>query len=157
MKIVGTRDFAQLAAAAAQAPRLRSNLNLHDDLSDPVQRVVIAVQPGTYVRPHRHADHVWEVFLVLQGRVAALEFDAEGVLRHRVELRADGDRVIQMTAGGWHSVVALEADTVVMEVKPGPYVAETDKTFAAWAPPEGAPDADAMVRWLEGAQVGDRR
>jgi cupin fold WbuC family metalloprotein len=34
-------------------PRQRQNYNFHD-LSEKVQRFVNVLQPGTYVRPHRH-------------------------------------------------------------------------------------------------------
>lgn len=33
-------------------------------------------------------------------------------------------------------LVSLECGTVLFEAKEGPYVATTDKEFAAWAPPE---------------------
>ena len=38
-------------------------------------------------------------------------------------------------------MVCLEPDTVILEVKKGPYDANTDKKFASWAPAEGDPDA----------------
>ena len=40
-------------------------------------------------------------------------------------------------------------DTVIFEVKPGPYDAATDKEFAPWAPPEGDPRAHAYLIQLE--------
>ena len=43
----------------------------------------------------------------------------------------------------------LEPDTVVFEVKPGPYQPTSDKDFAPWAPAEGGPDAPAYLADLE--------
>ncbi|MGD8861079.1 MAG: hypothetical protein PVI30_13820 [Myxococcales bacterium] len=37
--------------------------------------------------------------------------------------------------------MALEPDTLIYEVKPGPWSAATDKSFAPWAPAEGDPGA----------------
>ncbi|HTH17485.1 MAG TPA: WbuC family cupin fold metalloprotein [Magnetospirillum sp.] len=156
MKTVSAGQLADMGAAAAAAPRRRTHFNLHDDLSDPVQRIVIVLQPGTYVRPHRHAPHVWELFAVLQGALAVLVFDESGTVQQRIELRPGGDRMVQLDPGCRHALAVLEPDTVALELKPGPYVATTDKDFVAWAPAEGEPGAAEMVRWMERAQVGER-
>lgn len=154
MKVMDADMLAGMTAAATQAARRRSHATLHDHSDDPVQRVVIALQPGTYVRPHRHAAEVWELFAVLDGALAVLCFDADGRVCRRVELRPGGDRIVQLPPGVWHAIVALAADTLALEVKPGPYRATTDKDFAAWAPAEGEAGADAMVRWYESAGAG---
>ena len=52
---------------AQQSPRQRANCNLHPQLDDPIQRLAIAMEPGTYVRPHRHP-HTWELLYPLRGR-----------------------------------------------------------------------------------------
>ena len=44
-----------LRAEAAASPRRRKNFNLHASPDDPIQRLCNAFEPGTYVRPHRHA------------------------------------------------------------------------------------------------------
>ncbi|MCR6629378.1 MAG: WbuC family cupin fold metalloprotein [Magnetospirillum sp.] len=154
MKVIDGGKVAALKATAAAALRLRTHANLHDDLSDPVQRVVIALEPGTYVRPHRHNEGVWELFALLDGALAVLVFDVDGIVRERVELRPGGNRLVQLPPDTWHSLVALESGTLALEVKPGPYVPSTDKNFAAWAPAEGEAGAAGMVRWYEGAAVG---
>lgn len=156
MKIVDAQRLAQMSETARDVPRGRTHLNLHDTTDDPIQRVVIALEPGTYVRPHRHGDGVWELFVALDGACAVLIFDDQGVVTQRVDLAADGARLAQVPVGTWHSVVALEPGTIAFECKPGPYCQTTDKNFAAWAPQEGEPGAPAMVRWLENAAVGDR-
>ena len=40
---------------------------------------------------------------------------------------------IDFEGGTWHSFHALEKDTVLFEVKPGPYNPDADKEFAPWA------------------------
>ena len=75
--------FASVASAARAAPRLRRNHNLHAE-SDLVQRFLNVLQPGTYVRPHRHLRDLpgsgFECFLVLQGCIGLLLFDDDGML-----------------------------------------------------------------------------
>ena len=36
------------------SPRLRLNHNFHDDLADPINRMLNALEPGTYLQPHKH-------------------------------------------------------------------------------------------------------
>lgn len=156
MKLIAAGQVAAMKTAAAQAPRGRTHATLHDDLADPVQRVVIALQPGTYVRPHRHGDGVWELFCLLDGALAVLVLAEDGTVEQRAELRPGGNRIVQLPPGAWHTVVALAPDTVALETKPGPYRPPTANDFAAWAPAEGQPGAADMVRWLETAAEGER-
>ena len=59
------------------------------------------------------------------------------------------------TVRSWHSVAALSADTVLFELKPGPYSPIDDKDFAEWAPAEGEPGCDRLSAWFTTAQQGD--
>lgn len=156
MKIIDRSLLTSLAQVAAAAPRRRKNHNLHAELADPVQRLLNAVQPGSYVRPHRHAADRWELFVILQGAFAVLTFDDAGRVAARTELRAGGSVLgVEIPGGALHAVVALEADSVFFETKPGPYAAVSDKDFAAWAPEEGEPGAAELEAWYRGAQAGD--
>jgi cupin fold WbuC family metalloprotein len=146
-----------LAARATASPRRRMNHNLHPTLADPIQRLLNAFEPGTYVRPHRHPQPGrWELFLCLRGRVAVLTFAADGAVRERVVLEAGGPTLaVEIPPGVCHSLASLAPGTVLFELKPGPYVALADKDFAAWAPAEGEPACAAFARWLESAAPGD--
>lgn len=157
MKIVTRAELAALVGEARHAPRRRKNLNLHPTLSDPVQRLLNAFEPGSYVRPHRHANpDKWEFFTILQGRALVLAFDADGIVQERHELAPDAVPVIEIAAGTWHTLAALESGTLLLEVKPGPYIPAGPQDFAAWAPTEGSPEAVALERWFHAARVGDR-
>ena len=158
MKIVTTADLAALVVAAQNAPRQRKNLNLHPTLADPVQRLLNAFEPGTYVRPHRHgAPGKWEFFAILRGRARVLTFDDAGTVLERHELSPTGPvQLLEIAAGAWHTLVASEPGTVLLEVKPGPYTPAGPRDFAPWAPAEDSPAAVALERWLHAARVGDR-
>lgn len=157
MKRLTADTLAALRAEAVASPRRRKNFNLHASLDDPIQRLCNAFEPGTYVRPHRHGADVWELFLVLGGHAAVLIFDDEGRVTERTEIQAGGETpVIELPPGVWHSLVALAPNTVLFEVKPGPYRPTGDNNFAAWAPTEGAPEAVAFVEWMVHAAVGAR-
>lgn len=145
-----------LANTAANSVRRRANHNIHPGLDAPVQRFFNALEPDTYVRPHRHCTPPrWELFLVLRGHLALLTFDADGRVIGREELCAAGPVFgVEMPEDTWHALVALEP-TIIFELKEGPYHALSDKDFATWAPSEGAPACSVLVEWYRHAQPGD--
>lgn len=155
MKRLDTESLRALCTQAADSPRQRTHALWHADHGDAVQRLVMAMQPGTYVRPHRHADpDKWETLLALRGRVVLMTFDDGGVVTGRIELAPGaGSQVVELPAATWHTLVALERDSVLFEFKPGPYAPQE---FAAWAPAEGDAAAAATEVWLKSAAPGAR-
>lgn len=144
----------ELVQQARLSPRLRSNCNLHAELSDPVQRLAIAMEPGTFVRPHRHPQ-TWELLSALRGRFVVLLFDETGAVASRTVL-GEESRVIEFPANTWHAVLSLDSGGVIFEVKQGPYAPLAGGDFAPWC---GAVEGEAAARvnaWYARAQVGDR-
>ncbi len=157
IRMVGEEELRRLASVAREGERRRTNLNLHAAFSDPVQRFLNVLQPGTYVPPHYHlAPDLRELFALLEGRAAVLLFEKDGVVAERIELGRGGTRLVEVPAGRWHALVALAPDTILLEVKPGPYDPARDKVFAPWAPREGEKGAERMVGWMEKACRGER-
>ncbi len=154
MKKIDRLLIDELLVKSRESPRLRTHYNLHEVLSDPVQRLCVAFEPGSYIRPHIHDDK-WEIFVLLQGASTALVFDENGTITERVELSADaGARLIEFPPECFHSMVAKEPHTVMMEIKPGPYKKPPEEDFAPWAPQEGEDGAEAFERWMHSADVG---
>lgn len=148
--------LASLSRKANRLPRGRANLNMHPQLDDPVQRLFNAMEPGTYVRPHRHArPHGWELMMVVKGRFAILLFDGYGQVTERFDLGQNTIAAVEIPPFTWHAVVSLLPGTVMFEVKPGPYSPLSDKDFASWAPTEGDADCGLLVQWYASAQPGD--
>lgn len=136
-------------AAARKSPRKRIIQPLHRTSGDILQRMLNSLQPGTYIRPHRHAPDRAESLVVLAGAILYVTFDDDGIVMERIRLAAGSSQLGVDTAGGiYHSFAALEPDTVLFEVKPGPYHAETDKEFASWAPEENSNEAQAYLEAL---------
>ena len=146
--------FDAVAREALQRPRKRLNHNLHQS-SDLVQRFLNVLQPGTYVRPHRHVRETrgagFECFLVLQGSVGLLLFNEQGELLERERLDAGGPlRGIELADNQFHSLVALQANTVMFELKQGPYQPSADKNFLDMYPAEGTAQAvQQEKRWRD--------
>lgn len=143
-----TRELiAAKAAHARESARQRDIHIFHSGESDTLQRMLNALQPGTYVQPHRHiTPPKAESIVLLQGAIGFVPFLDDGSINRDHWLLMDkscGCIGIDYRAGIWHTFFALAEDTVLFEVKPGPYDAATDKEFAAWAPAEG--DAVALA------------
>lgn len=146
----------ELAVRARASPRRRQNLNLHPRLDDPIQRLLNAGEPGSYVQPHRHGAARWELFAVLRGRLDALFFADDGTITQRIALDAASGGVVEIPGGLWHSLVFVAPGSIVLEIKPGPYLPQSDKEFAAWAPREDEKDARSCADFLATAAVGAR-
>lgn len=135
-----------LCEAARMSPRGRAHLLLHSGHQDQVQRLLIAVEPSTYVRAHKHSEQ-WEMLVLLRGQVDILLLSDDAELRQRIALRA-ATPVIQIPMQQCHCAVSLEPGSVVMEIKPGPY---RPNEFMAWAPDEDSPAAGTFLAWARSA------
>ncbi len=154
--LVVTIDAALVRRKAADArdnPRRREIHVLHSGDEDPLQRMLNALQPGSFVTPHRHLmPPKAESLVLLQGSVGFVVFDDQGRPREdafTLLSRESGVLGIDCRPGVWHTFFALEEDTVVFEVKPGPYVAQRDKEFPSWAPREADDRARSYLAALE--------
>lgn len=141
--------FDTLAQQARSRSRLRQNYNLHD-LTEKVQRFINVLQPGTYVRPHRHLRGLgvngFEFFLVLQGELGLILLNKEGQTVHQERISAHGPtQGIELAEGTYHTLVALAPDTVVLELKEGPYDPSSDKEFLPAFPQEETAAARHLV------------
>jgi cupin fold WbuC family metalloprotein len=130
----------KLSQEALASPRLRKNMNYHEVLSDTLQRLLNAMEPGTYVQPHKHENpDKREVFVLLRGKVVVVTFNNNGSIQEYSILDPkNGKYGVEIPAGTWHTIIVLEPKSVVFETKDGPYSPIDDKNFATWAPAEGA-------------------
>ena len=101
--------------------RLRINLGLRNSAADSSQRMLNAIEPGSVVPVHRHRGSS-ETLVVLRGRVVEEYYDSEGVCVATYELAAGGPAFgLNIPAGQWHSLRALDPGTVILEMKDGAY------------------------------------
>ncbi len=150
LKIISQKSLSELSQKAIQSPRRRLNFNFHDDLADPINRMLNAFEPGTYIQPHKHENpDKREVFIVLRGRLIVAFFNDSGHPTEFILLDPlKGNHAVEIPAGAWHTLISLESGSVVYEVKDGPYIPLSDKNFAAWAPREGDPECGEYLAWL---------
>jgi cupin fold WbuC family metalloprotein len=134
MKIIDKALLDSVSAQAIKNERLRMNYNFHQDLDDPLNRLLNAMEPGSYFPPHRHKNpDREEVFIVLRGSVLFIIFDDEGSVVSSTKVSPQKEVYgMEIEAGVWHSLIVLEPNTVVFEVKKGPYVPLTPDNIAPW-------------------------
>ena len=139
-------------AKARESSRLRMNYNLHPNEADAVNRLLNAMHRGTFVPVHRHLNPALsESCVVLRGRIGVVIYDEEGhVVEQRIVGRDSEACAFDIEAGVWHGLVVLEDDTVLFEVKQGPYTPLTAENIAQWSPDGQDEEAQrAFVKALE--------
>lgn len=150
MQVIAHPLLDSLSANAQAAPRLRAIHNFHAQYTDPINRMLNAMEPGTYVAPHKHQEpDKREVFVLLRGRLLVVQFDDEGrIAQHTILDHATGHYGVEMPPRTYHTLVSLAPGTVIYELKDGPYHPATDKQFAPWAPQEGQEGCAAYLQNL---------
>ncbi|MEI7909704.1 MAG: WbuC family cupin fold metalloprotein [Verrucomicrobiota bacterium] len=137
---IDQRLLDEVTSKAKLSPRLRMNHNFHPQLEDPVQRLLNALEPWTYIRPHKHVTKE-ESFVLLRGTVLAVVFNDDGSIRdHFILNSASGNLGLEFEENSFHMLTSLESGSVVYEIKEGPFVPHTEGSSAPWAPHEGTPE-----------------
>ena len=150
VQVVDQHALDALTILAKASSRLRQHQNLHRSYEDPCQRLLNAVEPGSYLRPKRDVTVPRDKLLVaLRGRFALLRFDDGGSITGVVEFAAGGvgGMAVEVAPTCWNTVVSLKTGSVLLEVRPGPFDPDHLGDFAPWAPePEGAGAAEYLQR-----------
>ena len=122
----------------------------HKTMDDTLQRMINSMQPGTYLRPHKHEDpDKREVFIALTGKFVVIEFDDKGNIRDFMILNPSTyEYAAEIEEKVFHTVICLEPNSSAYELKDGPYNPIDDKNFASWAPKEGDVGCDEFNKKL---------
>ncbi|MFA7402775.1 MAG: WbuC family cupin fold metalloprotein [Pelobacteraceae bacterium] len=147
-----TRDLiAQVSAEATHNPRLRKNYNIHPSLESRCHRLLNAIEPGSYIRPHCHLDpEKDEAFILMSGTLGVVTFSADGEVVEKVLLSHDsGNLAADIPHGVYHTALSLESGTVFYEIKAGPYRKLNEEEIGAWAPEESDPQVRAFLMSLQ--------
>ena len=119
--LINNKLLNTVSAQAKDSPRLRMNYNFHDSLDAKAQRLLNALEPGTELVIHRHPETA-ETYILLRGSLKMLFYNDEKEITDEFVLDPkNGEYGIQIPKGQWHTIEVLEKDTVIFEVKDGPY------------------------------------
>ena len=150
MKVIGQGLLDDLSQAARENPRRRKNHNIHDGDAAPCHRLFNAIEPGSYIRPHRHLDPAKdETFVMVRGSLGVVTFDDAGNVLERVRISAGGEAVAaDIPHGVFHTAVSLAEGSVFFEAKSGPYLPLAPEEHPPWAPEPDSPEASAYLASL---------
>ena len=128
----------EVSGEARHSQRRRMNRNFHQSNDYPAHRLLNAVEPDSYIAPHRHLDPAKdETLVVLRGKLGLVIFDDAGNVLSKKLLIAGGECIgVDIPHGTWHTLLSLEAGSVFLEAKAGPYLPPADIERASWAPAE---------------------
>jgi cupin fold WbuC family metalloprotein len=149
IKVFSVEFLNSLSLSAFHSPRARKNFNLHPNYSEPCQRLFNAIEIESYIPPHRHfQDPKEETLVAIKGLFALIVFDEVGGVKQICKfgtekfLNQDVSSVgVELQPDVWHTVLALVENSILLEVKSGPFIASAAKEMASWAPAENAPEA----------------
>lgn len=111
-----------ISSQAKESSRLRMNYNLHETLDAKVQRLFNAMEPGTIIPIQRHQNAA-ETLMLVRGKMKVVLYDDnKDVIEEAILSQGSCNYGVHIPAGVWHSVEILEPNTVMFEVKEGPYV-----------------------------------
>lgn len=120
--VVSQAVLDELTAQAKASPRLRMNMDLRNGPEDSSQRMLNAIEPGSPLPIHRHK-YTSETVVCLRGRFVEEFYDElERICTDAIDLTPGGPIfLVNVPAGQWHTVRALESGSVLLEMKDRKY------------------------------------
>jgi cupin fold WbuC family metalloprotein len=146
----------QIKGLALQSPRRSARYCLHAGHDDPVQQMVIAIQPGACTMPHRQPGRR-KSYMVVDGELLVLFFSEDGTPNRTIEIAAppsDSPCLLSFLSDVYHTTLCLGRPVVYVETIDGPFRAERTQ-WAAWAP--RLDDEPALRRYVAKLTAVDGR
>ncbi len=81
-----------------------------------------ALEPGTVMPIHKHPTKD-ETFMILRGKVRVTTHNDDGsIIEDYVLCPEEGKYGVNIPKGVWHTIEAMESDSVIFECKEDPFV-----------------------------------
>ena len=144
---IGSTEINFLKRKVAGNKKGRVRINFHQDNSDLLHEMMIAIQPDSYIRPHKHPGKS-ESFHIIYGAVEIVVFEDDGTIREVVSLAAKDEKkafFYRMSRPFFHTLIIYSDLLVVHEITNGPFVKD-DSKFGSFAPAESS-SASVITKW----------
>ena len=146
-----------LTQAAYESPRRRQSRTIHITTDDPCQRLFNAIEMDSYVRPHRHKnDPKVETLFAIRGRFLLVTFNEQGEIEEVIPFHSEKYQSsnesgvgVEIQVGVWHTIIATMPQSILLEVKAGPFNLELSKEPAPWSPAEETDEGQAYLAQLK--------
>ena len=152
---VSAADVAAVVAKGTTNARKRARLCAHPGPEDRLHEMLIVLDRGTYIRPHRHGNKA-ESFHIIEGELDVVIFHDDGAVRDVIRMGPYGSgkafyyRIMEPC---YHSVLVGTPHAVFHETTNGPFN-RGDTEFAPWSPAEGEPGVAAYLDQIRGSASG---
>jgi cupin fold WbuC family metalloprotein len=149
---VRAEDVALVKAKGTTNARKRARLCAHPGPDDRLHEMLIVLDRGTYIRPHRHGSKA-ESFHIIEGELDVAIFHDDGAVREVVRMGPYGSgkafyyRIMEPC---YHSVLIHTPFALFHETTNGPFH-RGDTEFAPWSPAEGDAGVAAFVQNIRAA------
>ena len=155
--VISINSINHLTLRAKASARLRQHENLHLTNSESCQRLLNSIGIDSYIRPHRHLlDAKSELLVAVRGKFSLIIFKDNGSIGSTslfgTEKYFNCNKInigVQISPEEWHTVIALVPNSVLLEVKSGPFDPDKAKEYADWAPDEKSPLAKTYFKNLK--------
>ena len=144
-------ELRKLFLKAEESPRKRHAWSPKEASYSGCRYMLNALIPNTYIQPHRHmTEGANELWFVLQGMITPIIFSENGELKNAYTISTQ-DKIpfIEIPEKTFHTLLVRGSPSVILEVSRGPYIPETYKEFASWAPSEGSENSQKYLADLE--------
>jgi len=132
---IGGAEIELLKQSAGQSPMKRSRICAHRQSADALHEMLIVLERGSYIRPHRHLGKS-ESFHFIEGEADVLIFDDKGAIADVIQMgpQASGRSFFYRLADPlFHTLIIRSERVVFHETTNGPFRKE-DTIFALWSP-----------------------
>ena len=132
---IGESELNALRAAVKASAKRRARINAHPDGEDALHEMIIAIDPTSYIRPHKHPGKS-EAFHIIEGEVDIVVFTDEGEIDRIVPLGPPGSGrsfYYRMSTAFFHTLIIRSDVLIVHEITNGPF-RPSATVFADFAP-----------------------
>jgi cupin fold WbuC family metalloprotein len=144
---IGQGELNTLRAAVKSSAKRRARINTHPDGDDALHEMIIAIDPTSYIRPHKHPGKS-EAFHIIEGEVDIVVFTDTGEIDRIVPLGPPGSGrsfYYRMSSAFFHTLIIRSDVLIVHEITNGPF-RPAATVFADFAPDDREPEKAAAYQ-----------
>ena len=144
---IGQGELDTLRAAVKASTKRRARINTHPDGDDALHEMIIAIDPTSYIRPHKHPGKS-EAFHIIEGEVDIVVFTDTGEIDRIVPLGPPGSGrsfYYRMSSAFFHTLIIRSDVLIVHEITNGPF-RPSATVFADFAPDDREPEKAAAYQ-----------
>lgn len=156
LEVFNNSELNNLIHIAGGNQRKRIHLNIHKNFIEPSQKLFNAINHDSYIRPHKHLDNKKEFLIALSGLLTVLIFDDDGVVVESKDITPYDSHsensscfAVSIAPNTWHTVVSNKENSILLEIKDGPFDPNDAKVFSDWSPSEQSKMSKSYLKKLK--------